>query len=41
MEENIKYLNDKTKKRELKCQLVKELKGLGDSLKAESELPQL
>lgn len=37
MEENIKYLNDKTTKRELKGRLVKELKGLGDSLKAENK----
>lgn len=37
MEENIKYLNDKTTKRGLKNQLVKELKGLGDSLKAENK----
>ncbi len=37
MEENIKYFNDKTTKRELKGQLVKKLKGLGDSLKAKNK----
>lgn len=37
MEENIKYFNDKTTKRELKGQLVKELKGLGDSLKVKNK----
>lgn len=37
MEENIKYLNDKTKKKGLKNQLVKELKELGDSLKTENK----
>lgn len=37
MEENIKYLNDKTTKKGLKNQLVKKLKELGDSLKTENK----
>lgn len=37
MEENIKYLNDKRTKKGLKNQLIKELKDLGDTLKAENK----